>query len=162
MLEAASGLPTGTVFKSESLIHHDDSSVKEDSHAHVVWDKRAGLYVPPCGVRNECDKVRMRDTSVLFAKSHAPFLVDKLREAEGYADVADVGIGASVVVAVRNPLDNYYAWHRYLKDKHKEASTGTFHEYVYRHRRTVEFTFRNWTGTRAHFSLLHETNPSAQ
>ena len=67
MLEAASGLPTGTVFKSESLHHHDDSSITEDKHAHVVWDKRSGLYVPPCGVSNECDTVRMKNTSVLFA-----------------------------------------------------------------------------------------------
>lgn len=129
MLEAASGLPTGTVFKSESLHHHDDSSITEDKHAHVVWDKRSGLYVPPCGVSNECDTVRMKNTSVLFAKSHSPFLLDKLRE-ESYAGVADVGIGGSVVMAVRNPLDNYYAWHRYLVDKHKETTTGTFREYL--------------------------------
>jgi hypothetical protein len=148
MLEAASGMPTWTAFKAEHLKHHDDSSVVEDKHALVVFDPRAGLYVPPCGVQNECAKVIQRNTTVVIAKSHSPFLMASGREAYGPPMVgaelniswpegatADVGVGASVVMAVRNPLDNYYAWHRYLKAKDREANTGNFHDYLERWRR---------------------------
>eukprot|EP00038_Savillea_parva_P017177 m.19318 g.19318 ORF g.19318 m.19318 type:complete len:442 (-) comp3679_c0_seq1:54-1379(-) len=149
MLESASGAPTRTVFKAEHLKHHDDSSIVEDDHAQVVYEPRTGLYIPPCGVSNECDKVTVHNASVVIAKSHSPFLMTSGREEyvpretgvtwpEG--TTADIGIGSSVVMAVRNPLDNYYAWHRYLKDKHREEHTGTFTDYLARWRRHM----RHW------------------
>mmetsp|Transcript_24706 Transcript_24706/g.64366 ORF Transcript_24706/g.64366 Transcript_24706/m.64366 type:complete len:419 (-) Transcript_24706:2598-3854(-) len=148
MLEAATAQPTWTVFKAEHLRHHDDSAISEDHHSKVVYDSRARAFVPPCGVQNECDTVLQKNTTVVIVKSHSPFLMTAESAAYSPTEMAkprgvvwpegitaDVGIGGTVVMAVRNPLDNYYAWHRYLKGKDKETQTGNFHHYLGRWRR---------------------------
>ena len=121
MLEAASGLPTATVFKEERLSHHEDAAVSEDQHTRVVPDPRSGLYYPPCGVSNDCDRVRFRNTSVLIAKSHSPFMVDRWSRLE-YNDTADIGIGGSVVLGVRNPLDNFWVRHLLRVSRQKKIA----------------------------------------
>eukprot|EP00040_Diaphanoeca_grandis_P041630 m.263184 g.263184 ORF g.263184 m.263184 type:complete len:438 (+) comp49241_c0_seq1:399-1712(+) len=119
MLERASHLPTETVYRGERVKKRPRNEAQ-----YVALDGRApfsvdtGLFEQPCGMDNNCDQVYVRNctASTVIAKTHSPFLQQMHARYHKHAG-SDVGIGASALVSVRNPLDNFDAWYRYTGAK---------------------------------------------
>lgn len=90
MLEDASGVPTLTVFGSEKINGRKSSEFRKETFydeilgrevpkhftgEKVVFDAASDLYVAPCGVLNDCHRVRRRSNQThTIVKTHSPFL----------------------------------------------------------------------------------------
>eukprot|EP00041_Stephanoeca_diplocostata_P016971 m.337177 g.337177 ORF g.337177 m.337177 type:complete len:521 (+) comp20546_c0_seq1:306-1868(+) len=146
MLEDASGVPTMTVFGSEKINGRKNkqalketfynAKVSQEEALHfsgekVVFDTASDLFVAPCGVINDCSRVhRRKNMTHTIVKTHSPFLPTSwARDAKCIG--SDVGKGDTVVLVVRNPLDNYYAWIKYLKSQ-KPGAKIAFSDFLAR------------------------------
>eukprot|EP00040_Diaphanoeca_grandis_P033056 m.201558 g.201558 ORF g.201558 m.201558 type:complete len:427 (+) comp32800_c0_seq1:187-1467(+) len=122
MLETASRVPTHTVFAGERIKSNPNPSIRQFTLSeHCPLSNESRLMYQPCGVENDCDMVSIGAAvpSTVVAKTHSPFV-----RKQGFADTtSDVGIGASALIAVRNPLDNFEAWWRYSVDKGRSQSS---------------------------------------
>eukprot|EP00730_Choanoeca_flexa_P019106 TRINITY_DN9320_c0_g1_i3.p1 TRINITY_DN9320_c0_g1~~TRINITY_DN9320_c0_g1_i3.p1 ORF type:complete len:365 (+),score=39.33 TRINITY_DN9320_c0_g1_i3:431-1525(+) len=102
MLEAATGIGTESVFPEAGA----KLSITGDT------------YIKPCGWLGQCAAVRSpKKDDIHIIKTHFPFTTPR-SDAESLiqnaqADIANLDY---LLLAVRNPLDNYDAWVRYVKD----------------------------------------------
>eukprot|EP00730_Choanoeca_flexa_P015831 TRINITY_DN7356_c0_g1_i3.p1 TRINITY_DN7356_c0_g1~~TRINITY_DN7356_c0_g1_i3.p1 ORF type:complete len:442 (+),score=26.84 TRINITY_DN7356_c0_g1_i3:74-1399(+) len=111
LVEAATGVATESV-------HHERYRVpvsidaSEKITVTTELSLRTWTYGSDCGRGNFCDSVhRARQGEPLIVKTHAPFLVK--RSTAAAHDGSDAGIGAFLLLPIRNPLDNWQALCRY-------------------------------------------------
>ena len=99
LLEGATGLATESVFPEPD----------------AIYSNRSRAYGKGCGWLNDCEHVRRsRGDEPVVVKTHFPFVTKEGIDIKGYIrrGVSDAGDASYLILAVRNPLDNYDAWMR--------------------------------------------------
>ncbi|EGD72631.1 hypothetical protein PTSG_04366 [Salpingoeca rosetta] len=104
LLELSCGLATETVFPEGYKAPLN--GVGEDEEIHADHIPGSDVYGYPCGRSNYCTRVSLPQPGVMrLVKTHAPFLSS--RHAEQGVLISDAGVGAVLLLPIRNPL--YYS-----------------------------------------------------
>eukprot|EP00040_Diaphanoeca_grandis_P021096 m.112324 g.112324 ORF g.112324 m.112324 type:complete len:373 (+) comp28186_c0_seq1:213-1331(+) len=102
LLEASTRLTTGSVYR------------EPDS----VYDEYTEAFQTACGWLKMCDVARSptsQDNNPMVVKTHFPFLQRNDQNSTSLSTVKDRV--PYVIIGVRNPLDNFDAWQRYIQKK---------------------------------------------
>eukprot|EP00055_Hartaetosiga_balthica_P010858 m.47662 g.47662 ORF g.47662 m.47662 type:complete len:419 (-) comp7348_c0_seq1:219-1475(-) len=123
LLELSTGVGTETVFHEKFTVEDEFGNGREVKSA--VYRKRTGLFAPDCGLINDCDRVKMSEGRGVIVKSHFPFIPSHEVQNLEMGNASDVGVGVFHILPIRNPLDNFDAWNRYLQQYNKEMMNLT-------------------------------------
>eukprot|EP00043_Microstomoeca_roanoka_P003830 m.46018 g.46018 ORF g.46018 m.46018 type:complete len:407 (-) comp12217_c0_seq4:179-1399(-) len=120
IIELATGLATETVFP-ETFTIASPANASERLTRQSDLNPLTGLYGSGCGIVHACGEVHRVTKGSVVTKTHSPFLLTKEvgRKVGSYVGT-DAGVGTFLLLVVRNPLDNYDAWCRYLDLRNKE------------------------------------------
>ncbi|EDQ84511.1 uncharacterized protein MONBRDRAFT_30179 [Monosiga brevicollis MX1] len=116
MIELVTKRATETVFPETFRAFEDGPNSERETYS-ATWSEASDLYRHECGHVHDCSHIKP-GSDFIVAKTHSPFILTHGGAAGTHGtNLSDAGVGVFNILPVRNPLDNWDAWHRWLVGK---------------------------------------------